>query len=222
MSIQSRVNKTGPIGATMSAMTVEMAGPAGTFGNLDLPVVKTSSSGADVTITDQFINITDMAAFRAFVKSLMNDEKLVMKLLNGNGTIKSLGMTSKIKYQKDVHLKGMKGPETVMIKTEVEGSGFKNTMLTINPSAFEIDMGVVKYEIRNEDGAKIAEQRGKTHITRGESTSIMTGNVIGGKVKGQARLVGLGVEEDNWHNETIQDLNTTVKLSDEFVSLCGN
>ncbi|KUJ10709.1 uncharacterized protein LY89DRAFT_655491 [Mollisia scopiformis] len=222
MSIQSRVNKTGPIGATMSEMTVEMAGPAGTFGHLDLPVVKTSSSGADVTITDQLIKITDMAAFRAFVKSLMNDEKLTMKLKNGNGTIKSLGMTSKIFYQKDVHLKGMNGPKTVMVKTEVEGSGFKNEMLTINPSAFEIDMGVVKYEIRNAENVKIAEQKGKTHITRGESTSIMTGTMTGEKLEGDARLVGVGVEEESWHDETIRDLNTSVKLSEEFVGLCGS
>lgn len=206
----------------MSAMTVELAGPAGTFGNLDLPVVKTSSSGADVMITDQLINITDIAAFKAFVKSLMNDENLVMRLLNGKGTIKSLGMTSKIHYQKDVHLKGMKGPETVVVKTETEGSGFKNTMLTINPSVFEIDMGVVKYEIRNENGAKVAEQKGKTYITRGESTSIMTGTVTGEEVKGQARLVGVGVEEDSWHNETIKDLDTSVKLSDEFLRLCAS
>lgn len=218
MSIESRVGRTGPVPATQSAMTVDMIGPAGVFARLDLPVIKTSPFGTDVIIKDQRIQITDMTAFKAFVKSLMQDEELTMRLDNGHGTVAALGMTASIVYRKDIHLKGMKGPQTVMQKTEIDGAGFKNTMLAINPSPLEIDLGTAKYEIRNEAGVKIAEQTGKTYTTRGKSTYTVTGTVTGGAAKGKAKLIGLGVEEDNWINDTIKFLDADLTLSDKFVA----
>jgi len=46
-----------------------MCGTAGCFGRLDLPEIKTSSSGTTVKVTDQLIKIVDMEAFKAFNKS---------------------------------------------------------------------------------------------------------------------------------------------------------
>jgi hypothetical protein len=201
-------------------MTVDMVGPTGIFGRLLLPEIKTKSGGTEILIPEQVIKIVDMDNYKAFVKSLMQDENLVLKLENGKGTIKAMMMTAHIVYRKEVKLKGMNGPKTVMMKTEREGEGFKNTMLTINPSPLEIDMGIVHYEIRNEDGAKIAEQSGKTYITRGESTSTMVGKTIGKAPKLQAKLAGVTVEDDNWHKETITYLDTTTALSEEFVAMC--
>ncbi|KAE9372658.1 hypothetical protein N431DRAFT_375921 [Stipitochalara longipes BDJ] len=220
MTIESRVTNTGPFSATQSPMTVDMVGPTGIFGRLDLPEVKTKSGGTDILIPDQEIKIVSMTNYKAFVKSLMQDEELVMKLENGKGTIKAMMMTANIVYQKDVKMKGMNGPKTVMVKTEKEGDGFKNTMLTINPSPLEIDMGTVHYEIRNEDGVKIADQSGKTYITRGESTSTMVGKTTGEAPKVQAKLVGVAVDDENWHKETIGYLDTTTTLSEEFVAMC--
>jgi hypothetical protein len=102
-------------------MTVDMVGPTGIFGRLVLPEVKTKSGGTDVLIPDQEIKIVSMDNYKAFVKSLMQDEELVMKLENGKGTIKAMMMTANIVYHKDVKMKGMNGPKTVMVKTEKEG-----------------------------------------------------------------------------------------------------
>lgn len=221
MEIESRVENAGPFAATQSEMTVDMVGPAGIFGRLILPEVKTKSGGADVPIPDQLIKIVDMDAYKAFVKSLMQDEHLTLRLENGKGTIKAMMMTANITYRKEVHLKGMNGPKTMMVKTERDGEGYKNTMLTINPSPLEIDMGTVHYEIRNEDGVKIAEQSGKTYIKRGESTDVMVGKTTGVAPKGEARLVGVNVQDDNWHKETIKYLDTSTSLSEEFVTMCS-
>jgi len=67
--MESRVANMGPVGATMSPMTVDMCGTAGCFGRLDLPEIKTSSSGTTVKVMDQLIRIVDMEAFKAFNKS---------------------------------------------------------------------------------------------------------------------------------------------------------
>ena len=220
MSIESRVKNTGPLGATQSEMTVDMVGAKGIFGRLVLPEVKTKSSGADVIITDQLIKIVDMENYKAFVKSIMQDENLILRLENGKGTIKAMMMTAKIVYRKEVHLKGMNGPKTVMVKTERNGDGYKNTILTLNPSPLEIDMGIVHSEIRNEDGIKIAMQTGETYIKRGESTNLTTGRTTGVVPNGEARLVGIDVDDDTWHKKTIAYLDTSIVLSKEFVEMC--
>jgi len=198
-----------------------MVGPTGIFGRLVLPEVKTKSGGTDIFIPDQEIKIVSMTNYKAFVKSLMQDEDLILTLENGKGTIKAMMMTANIVYRKEVKMKGMNGPKTEMVKTEKEGDGgFSNTMLTINPSPLEIDMGTVHYEIRNEEGGTIAVQSGKTYITRGESTSVMVGKMMGEPPKGDARVVGVTVDDDNWHKETIGYLDTTTTLSEEFVEMC--
>jgi hypothetical protein len=222
MTVESRVTNTGPISATQSPMTVDMVGPTGIFGRLNLPEIKTQSGGTDIQIPEQEVKIVSMDNYKSFVKSLMQDEDLILKLENGKGTIRAMMMTASIVYRKEVKMKGMNGPKTVMTKTEMEGDGFKNTMLTINPSPLEIDMGTVHYEIRNEDGGAIAVQSGKTYITRGESISIMVGKMMGEAPKLQAKLVGVTAEDDNWHRETIKYLDTTTTLSEEFVAMCKN
>lgn len=71
MSMEAKTANTGPIAVTMSPMTVDMCGPAGIFGRLDLPEIRTSPSGTIITVTDQQIQIVDMKAFLAFNKSSM-------------------------------------------------------------------------------------------------------------------------------------------------------
>src|ERR1700712_5593052 len=100
MTIESTVKNTGPVSATQSPLTVDMIGPAGVFGKLDLPEVKTKSSGTFVNIDKQLIKIVDHNAYQEFVKSIQLDEKLTLRLDNGAGTIKALAMKSKIVYKK--------------------------------------------------------------------------------------------------------------------------
>lgn len=57
---------------TISAMTIDMCGDAGFFGRVDLPIIKATSSGTTIIVTDQRIQIVDMEAFIAFNKSSMS------------------------------------------------------------------------------------------------------------------------------------------------------
>src|SRR4051794_31385001 len=123
----------------------------------------------------------------------MQDESLVLRLENGQTKLRAMMMTSTITYAKDVTLKGMNGPKTILTKTEPEGSGFKNTITCINPSPLEIDLGTVKYEIKNSKGERIAEQQGPVYIKRGEFAYTMTGTVTGVAPDGEAMISGLGV-----------------------------
>ncbi|TVY23960.1 hypothetical protein LHYA1_G008049, partial [Lachnellula hyalina] len=170
MSLVCQVANTGPIGATMTPMTLSMSGNAGCFGTLNLPEIKTSSAGTTITVAEQRIEIVDMDAFVAFNKSIMNDSSLTLHLTNGSSTIKALFLSAKITYAKDVHLTGMSGPLTTMLSTTISPAGtFTNTMQVQNPSPLEIDLGTLKQELRNAKGERIAVQRGKLYLGRGET-----------------------------------------------------
>jgi hypothetical protein len=46
------------------------------------------------------------------------------------------------------------------------------------------------------------------------------GETTGEAPKLQTKLVGVTVEDDNWHKETIKYLDTTTTLTEEFVAMC--
>jgi len=220
MSIDSKTTKTGPLGATMSPMTVDMIGPKGPFAKLDLPEVKTSSKGAVVKITNQLIKIENMEAYLAFNKSLQWDDKLTMYLDNGKGTIKALGMKSNIVYKKPVAMLGMNGPQTEILKTEILADGsFKNTMKTTNPSPVETEMGKVNFAFKNGAGETLAVQSASLHMLCGETIYEAVGQV---KAKGDVsnvQLVGLGDEKGTWIKNTILFFNVSVTLTPELTEL---
>jgi hypothetical protein len=220
MSIESRVTNTGPLGATMSAMTVDLVGPKGVFGHLDLPEVKTSSKGATVSIEDQTIEIVDMEAYMAFVKSIQLDEKLTLRLQNGKGTIKALGLKANIVYNKEVNMLGMNGPRTELVKTEiVPGGGFKNTMKVNNPSPLEIDLGAPTFAYKNATGETLAVQSGSIFINRGETLYTVTGEVKSKGSLDKLSLIGYSVAQDSWISETIKYFNMPISLTPEMRSL---
>ena len=223
MSLEAMVTKTGPLGATMSAMTVDMIGPGGLFGRLDLPEVKTSSKGATVKVTKQKIAILDQAAFVAFVRALMLEDKVTLQLDNGAGKIKSWGMSSNIVYKKTVDIAGMQGPKTELVATDgAADGGFTNTMKTINPSPLEIDLGVATFAFVSADGEVLAEHKGKMYIPRGEGKFPMTGKVIKkGNVNG-IKLVGTGVDADAWTKETVKIFDFPVELTPQLASLISS
>jgi len=219
MTIESKVTHTGPVSATQSPLTVDMIGPQGVFGKLNLPEVKTKSSGTFVNIPPQLIKIVDHVAYQAFVKSIQLDEKLTLRLDNGEGTIKALGMKSKIVYRKNVELMGMNGPKTELVKTVATDGGFKNTIKIYNPSPLEIDLGENTFEFVDEAGQVIAEQSGRLDIPRGESYHEVVGSVKAKTASGKINLVGKDVEKVSWLKETIKYFNTPIGLTPEMKNL---
>ncbi|KAM3510962.1 hypothetical protein MY11210_005428 [Beauveria gryllotalpidicola] len=161
-TLKGKTTKIGVAKATVSAMTVDLVGPRGAFGRLDVPEIKMGSFGADITIAEQQIAIIDMEAFKAFVASIMQDEQLVLRLEKGQATVKSMGMKSTVVYNKVLNLRGLKSLETTLLNVEVDGDGMKSTISMVNPSQFEVDLGTVIYEVRDKDGRRIGEQKGAT------------------------------------------------------------
>jgi len=221
ISVESKTTETGPLGATLSPMTVDMIGPGGAFGKLDLPEVKTSSKGALVNVTNQTVKILDLQAYNAYTKALQLDEKFTMSLDNGAGTIKALGMKSKIVYKKGVTFLGMDGPQSSILKTEILGDGqFKNTMKIVNPSPVEIDLGSAVFEIKNAAGEVLAEQTANVFIVRGETIYQATGTV---KQKGnvdRVSLVGVPASKaGTCLEETLRNFNVPITLTPELITL---
>lgn len=250
MSIKGKVNKFGITTAHISAMTVDLVGPQGTFGRLDIPPNKVGPSGGDVTIIDQTIKITDMEAFKAFVRSILQDETLTLRLDNGEATVKAMGRSSGIVYKKDIQVKGFKGLQTTITSTvlsmqgggeeeEGEGAGagggggsgtrrtYTSSVEMMNPSPFEIDIGTVHYEVRDEQGTVIAHQKGKTCVKRGTSCFTVVGDITG-KVQQKAgsgapkvQFVGAQVDEDTWFKEIVAAVGIWVTVPDEVKAWRG-
>ncbi|KAF2395557.1 hypothetical protein EJ06DRAFT_560635 [Trichodelitschia bisporula] len=221
MTIESRVTNTGPIGATQSPMTVDMIGPKGVFGRLNLPEVKTSSKGAQVNIPDQHIDIVDMDAYMAFVSSIQLDEKLTLRLDNGQGTITALfGKKSQVVYRKEVQMLGMNGPRTEIVSTEVTGEkSFKNKLRITNPSPLEIDLGETTFEYVGKDGKVLARQFATLYIPRGESVHDVTGEVVEKGDIAEVRLKGVDVKVESWIKKSIAYFDAPIKLTPELEGL---
>jgi hypothetical protein len=201
----------------MQPMVVDLVFDGGCFGKLQLPEVKTSSSGTAVNVYDQHIKILNMDAFKSFVRSLMCDEKLVLVLDNGECAIKALGMRGRCTYKKDVHLAGMNGPPCEIKRTDAK----TNTILVHNVSPLEIDHGVSMFEIQDSQGNKVAEVKGPMQIKRGDFEITMDISRTGIKpASGDGVLVGKGTDNQAWTNITLTYIRTPLKFTDEFVSLC--
>ncbi|KAK6226033.1 hypothetical protein QIS74_02080 [Colletotrichum tabaci] len=220
MTIVSRVTGTGPMGATMAPMTVDMMFNGGCFGKLDLPEVKTKSGGTEVVVRDQLIKIVDRDAFMAFVKAIMCDNQLVLRLDNGDCTIKALGLSAKVKYAKDVPIVGMGGPKIAQVNSQERGGGFVNTMKVYNPSPLEIDHGVSMFELRSESGEVLAELKGDLMIVKGDFESTLQGSIKkGAKPSDKARMVGVGTQDSNWCNDTIKFIDCPFSISPQFAQM---
>jgi len=222
MEIESRTTNTGVAPAVLAPMTVEMVGPKGVFGYLDLPEVKTNSKGADVNIPAQHIKITDLDAYKAYSKSIQLDEDTSMYLDNGKGTIKALGfLSANIVYKKEVEMKAMDGPMTEILKTEVTGPDtFKNTMKITNPSPVEIDMGPVTMQYKNASGQVLAEQTADIFIRRGETIYEATGKVVAkGDISSVSLVGGSELTRKSWISHTLEIFDVPIPLSDEMHGL---
>ena len=217
MELEARVLRTGPVGATLLPMEVDMIGPLGKFGVVKLPEIKTVPSGTNVHVTPQKIAITNQEAFQAFVKAIQIEEKIVLHLDNGKGKIKALFMSANILYKKDVDIIGMNGPQIEIVKTESGPDGtFKNTLKILNPSPLEITVPPNTFHYIDEEGTVVAEQHGELPIVRGDSYHEVTGKVLSKNPKGKLRLVGVDVEKESWMKQTIKFFDGVVNLTPEL------
>lgn len=217
LSLMGRTTKIGVVTATISAMEVDLVGPGGIFGRLNLPSHKMGSFGGDIQVLKQVIRILDMVAFKAFVKAILQDDDLVLGLDNGQATVKAVGMTAHIIYRKDLHLKGLTSLTCTLIQAKPVGNGYESIFCLYNPSPFEIDLGTVLFQVQDENGNAIAEQKGETFLLRGgASYSIVTGRIVGTVSKGEARLIGLGVAEDSWVKDIIDLVDIRAIIPNDF------
>lgn len=206
----------------MAGMQVDLVGPAGAFGKLQLPTVKTAGSSTSLTIEDQTVKIIDFNAFNAFVKALIQDENITLHLKNGHTTLKALAMTNKVVYEKPIEMKGLNGPQTRIEKTEVTGSdSFTNHLVIDNPSPFEIDLGEAIFDIQNANGDVLGTVQGPMHITRGKCQFTMSGQMKKGATasNGEGFFVGTGSVTDSWAKETNKYVKTKVQLTPELMNL---
>ncbi|KAG6360520.1 hypothetical protein INS49_011582 [Diaporthe citri] len=200
MSLVNRVTGTGPMGATMSPMIVDMVFNDQPWGKLQLPEVNTKSGGTDVIVQEQEVKITNQESFRAFVKALMLDEELVLVLDNGDChiTAKVMGwpLKSNVTYKKKLTIKGMRGPKLSLVDTTAD----KNTMKVYNPSPLEIDHALV---LRGDFDSTLG-------ITFKPGKKVASGTKL--------RLVGKGTEKDSWMNDTLKYISSEFEAKDQFSS----
>lgn len=221
MTVAGRVTDTGPVSAQMSEVLVDIVGPGGKFGELLLPETKLSPQGTDVVVDEQVIKITDMEAFRAFVRAATCDEEVTLTLANGKAKMKAMMLSATVDYTKTVTIKGMGGPKITLIKTELDGEdGFINYMSCENPSPIEMDQGVVMYALKNDAGEKFGEQAGELFVKRGVTEFIMKGKIVKGVGASEtAKFIGIGAEKDTWVRETTKFVNSSIDLTPQLQQL---
>jgi hypothetical protein len=213
MSIESRATGTGPVPAKLAPMEVDLVFGGTCFGRLKLPEVTTSPSGCDVNIYDQLISIVDLDAFKAFLRSLMHDEKLNLTLDNGKCTITAFRfLKGNCTYKKSLLIRGMNGPAIKIVKTTAEGV----TVLLANPSPLHIDFRVSKFEIQTADGQTVAELMGPMTIQRGNHEITMNFTRKTGPLVNEEglRLVGMGTENMSWIGDTLKLIQVPVTLTE--------
>lgn len=187
-----------------------------TFGKLHLPSVHTSLWGTKVTIANQTIKITDLAIYKAFIRSIIVDNETCFQLENGTCTIKALGVTAHCNYCLEIPILGMMGPRTVLKRIEKDGDGHVRVAVDVqNPGPVEIQHGWSLFELRNDKGETVADLEGDFELKRGWSELALSGKLREGAplaATENSRLVVRGVESSSWCNETIQFIDTALSL----------
>lgn len=220
-SLDAQVYRTGPVYATVSKMTMDLSGPGGIYGKLEMPEMKITPTETKIHIVRQKITITDMDAFMALSKTLVQQDMASMTLENGRGTVKVLGYFSfPVKFQKTCEFPGMNGPKTEFINASE--SGTKVTARIYNPSPLEMDLGDATFECRNATGQVLAHQRGKIFITRGESFHEVDMTINAPEVVDSAGdisklwMQGLTVTGTSWMLKGIKNYHVELPVSEDL------
>ncbi|KAL6400541.1 hypothetical protein AUP68_16254 [Ilyonectria robusta] len=217
LTIESRVTGTGPINSTISPMVLDLTFNGFAFGKLPLPEVRTGFWGTKIVVQEQRIAITDMAIYRAFVRSIMVDDDTNFQLENGSCTIRALGLTAHCDYNLDIAIQAMKGPRVTLRELSRSGDdGIAVTFRMHNPSPVELDHGVCTFELRNDKGQRMAELRGELKIARGQFDLCLHGTTRTGVApSNKVRLVGVGVDGSSWCN----DFDAVMDMRPKFAGL---
>ncbi|KAI9158463.1 hypothetical protein HJFPF1_06458 [Paramyrothecium foliicola] len=217
ISMETRVTGTGPVSSTVSAMEVNLTFDGHCFSTMCLPELCTSWWGTDIVVRDQRVKITDMAAYKDYVRSVISSEDTGFKLENGGCTISALGLSVDCNYNLDVPLKGMGGLKGAIKNIErKEGAKLMMTVILHNPSPVEIDHGMSLFELRNPHKGVLATLKGGLKILRGDFDVMLEGELLQGAVETKAvTLAGIGVEGNTWCSETIKFIQPTMELTSE-------
>lgn len=226
-SVEAQVYRTGPVYATISAMELDLAGPKGIYGKLMLPEMKITPTETKINVKDQRIQITNMEAFFALQRELVQGEMTTLSLENGSGTVKVMRMIFPIKFSKKCEIKGMNGP-----KTEFAGFDGEKVLAKIyNPSPLEMDLGNAVFECRNAQGRALAQQRGRINIRRGESQHEVSMDIVAGEDMEDAgdvsKLWMVGIDVDggdakSWMKEGIKHYNVQLGLTADLMNLISS
>lgn len=221
LAIESRLVNSGAISSIIGAIDVELSFNGFSFGTVELPEVQASFWGTKVSVKEQHINITDMTAFRTFIRSLMLDTDSSFQLDNGWCTVGGLGTSSGCEICLDIPLKCMGGPQMELKKlSRSDDNGILATFRLDNPSPVELYHGRCIFELRNTQGETMAELRGDLNIVRGQAEFTLHGTTRPGVAPSDmARLVGVGVEGSSWCRETIKEIDVVFGLRPEFAEL---
>ncbi|KAI1439008.1 hypothetical protein GGR50DRAFT_218041 [Xylaria sp. CBS 124048] len=129
VSIECSILRTGPISASIAPMTLDVHGPAGQFGQITLPPIKTQYriTGVDVLVNSQKLIITDKAALQAFIQGIISGKAVVLSLRNGYTFVTALGINPReINYEKDVEMAGMDGPAVCVYNASTTSNPLRN------------------------------------------------------------------------------------------------
>jgi hypothetical protein len=101
-------------------------------------MIATQAYGTDVVVTGQMVTIVDKDALRAFIRNIIEDDRVVLSLRNGVTTMSALGVGPRqICYEKDIEMPGMKGPVVsvqtaamIQLPPQLPGSPSTTSVLT--------------------------------------------------------------------------------------------
>ena len=199
-------------------MEVDLTYNGSCFGRLSLPAIKTNYGGATVKIDRQKFNITDMPVYLAYVQSTIVNKEATFELQNGACKIRAMGLRAKCEFRQKVPIPGMNGPKITVASTQRSDRDITMEIVVHNPSPVEMNHGTTILELRNEAGEALADMKGDLDISRGDTSIVLTGRLRDGAVLSkQMRLVGKGVEDNSWCNETIKFIDVVVDLSPEML-----
>jgi Protein of unknown function (DUF3712) len=215
IALEGEVTKTGPFSATLAPMTIDLIGPDGCFGKLDLPLQKSTSKGYTIRVEPQRVTITNMDAFLAFVKATQTQKSAKLILDNGQTIIKTMGLTIHVTFRKEIEMIGMDGPKTQFVCAE----GDKILAKIDNPSPLEMDLGDAVFECRDKEGSVLAKTMGNIYVGRGESQHEVTMTVEAEKEGeiSELSMVGVDVKQESWMKEGIRFYHVQLEVTEDLV-----
>lgn len=205
-------------------MDVDLLFNGSRFGRMRLPEIHTSVWGTTILILEQTVHISDLEAYKSYVRSTIVEEATSFTLSDGDCRVAALGLKAQCKYEMDVPMKGMAGLSAEVKDLTRQGDEVAVKVEFRNPSPVQIDHRVTLFELRTATGEVVARLQGNLEILRGIFTVQLHGalevpanDLVQAPVATTSttlvRLVGAGVKEASWCDETIRNLDLALSLT---------